>query len=107
MTTTRNIELDAIRRRQASEPGCTCGWAPRSACDLHHDQPRYCETCGAWTFNDDHTCPVYDGPPCRTCGEPTLFYTVGAPGIGSGWTCRNNHADPIVAARIMEPWETV
>lgn len=68
--------------------------------------PVWCDQCGCWSYNDPHTCTVYDGPPCRTCGEPTLFYTVGAPGYGSGRVCRNNHDEHLSRHGIYTPEQT-
>lgn len=54
-------------------------------------EPRQCADCGVWTFNADHTCLGYGGPPCAICGAPTLHFTYGAPGIGGGDQCRQGH----------------
>jgi hypothetical protein len=54
--------------------------------------PRWCNGCHAWHYNDDnHVCIQYNGPACSTCGQPTAFYTVGAPGYGTGRFCRDGH----------------
>jgi hypothetical protein len=55
------------------------------------NEPRYCDTCAAYTYNDDHVCVTYDGPPCVTCGEPTTCASYGAPGVGTFVVCRNDH----------------
>jgi len=60
-----------------------------------------CPTCGTYTSNGpDHPCPVYDGPACQVCGAGTVYYTVGAPGIGHGTVCENGHDAPIGHHRI-------
>lgn len=54
----------------------------------------YCPDCKLWGgqwVDGRHLCTVYDGPPCETCGAPTVFVTVAAPGTGSGRTCRVGH----------------
>lgn len=56
-----------------------------------NNEPRYCATCDSYDFNAEHICVVYDGPPCVTCQAPTVFVTIAAPGIGQGWSCKNNH----------------
>lgn len=68
-------------------------------------EPRQCEQCGTFTYNDDHQCPIYDGPVCSTpgCVERTLFYTVGAPGYGSGRVCPNRHYDEATRHGIYTP----
>ena len=53
-----------------------------------------CPECGMYGgqwINGKHTCTKYEGPPCATCGEPTVFVVVAAPGTGQGWTCKANH----------------
>lgn len=78
--------------------------------EVHHDveQPVHLPCCNVFTFNDpaEHRCPVYDGPACSTCGEPTLFYTVGAPGYGSGRVCKNQHREQLTAHGIFTPEQT-
>jgi len=66
------------------------------------------DCCNAYTWNDpaEHVCNVFDGAPCGACGEPTAFYTVGAPGVGKGFFCRNNHYEEVVATRILTLEET-
>ena len=64
-----------------------------------------CSACGVYYFNAEHTCLVYDGPPCSTCGEPTIHYTYGAPGIGGGDECRRGHRTNDTG-RVLRPWET-
>jgi len=66
------------------------------------DEPVQCPDCGCWTYNGpNHRCTVYDGPPCTICGEPTVFYTVGAPGIGSGYACRAGHQVHLTPHRLL------
>ena len=65
---------------------------------------RQCPECGVYTFNDDHTCVVYTGPPCSECGAPTIHFTYGAPGIGGGDRCARGHVTNDTG-RILEPWE--
>jgi hypothetical protein len=55
---------------------------------------RKCTDCGVFTSNDPHICVTYTGPACTTCGEPTTWYTVGAPGYGQGRVCPLNHHEP-------------
>jgi hypothetical protein len=65
---------------------------------------KFCEACQAYTFNGDaHVCTTYDGPPCVTCGEPTVFYNVGAPGYGAGRMCRHGHDEQITRHGINTP----
>ena len=51
-----------------------------------------CRECGVTTSNPDHRCVAYDpAHPCETCGAPTVFVLIGAPGVGQGYSCRNGH----------------
>jgi hypothetical protein len=55
-----------------------------------------CPNCGHYGgqwIDGKHLCTVYDGPPCKTCGKPTVFVTVAAPGTGCGRVCEDNHFD--------------
>jgi hypothetical protein len=54
-----------------------------------------CPDCGVYTSDPAHACVVYDGPPCVTCGQPTVCYQVGAPGYGTGRACRDGHDEPL------------
>lgn len=41
------------------------------------------------------------------CGQPMLWYTVGAPGIGGGWWCQEcDHTLVVQSTRILRPEET-
>jgi hypothetical protein len=40
------------------------------------------------------------GRSCPTCGETLHYYTLGAPGIGRGYSCDNGHDFPIGTHRI-------
>lgn len=61
-----------------------------------------CESCGVYTANgDQHVCVVYDGPPCKTCSEPTVVCQVGAPGIGTVRVCTNNHSEELTPVREL------
>jgi hypothetical protein len=64
---------------------------------------RHCPHCLLYTSDADHVCVTYDGPPCGTCGEPTALFTVGAPGYGTGRTCRNGHGEHLTRAGIYTP----
>ncbi len=55
---------------------------------------------GQW-IDGKHTCTVYDGPPCKTCGQPTLAYTVGAPGYGAGRCCKDGHDEKLTPHGIL------
>lgn len=58
---------------------------------------RYVKCCGVWTSNEEHFCVPYSSKrPCTTCGADTVFVTIGAPGTGSGYSCRNGHYDGTV-----------
>lgn len=64
---------------------------------------RQCPNCKVWTSNTDHTCVEYDpNHPCPDCGAPSVFTTIAAPGVGSGWTCQNNHYDGTVRELTAE-----
>lgn len=68
--------------------------------------PGPCPECGLYggQYEDGvHLCLVYDGPPCTTpgCGLPTVVYTVGAPGYGTGRSCRKNHNEPLSPQGIL------
>jgi len=53
-----------------------------------------CDKCGVWTSNEDHACVQYEPEhPCVTCGAPTVFVVIAAPGTGSGRSCENGHYD--------------
>jgi hypothetical protein len=41
------------------------------------------------------------------CDQPMVWFTVGAPGVGSGWWCeRCNHTVYVQRPRILRPDET-
>ena len=70
------------------------------------EEPEQCPKCEVYHFNkDQHICVTYDGPPCITCGNPTTFVWVAAPGYGSGHRCKNNHYHGTYG--LMEPEECV
>lgn len=53
---------------------------------------KQCKECGVFTSNECHVCVDYDPAfPCETCGAPTVFVMVAAPGVGQGRSCTNNH----------------
>lgn len=56
---------------------------------------RKCADCGVTHSNGDaHLCTRYsDAHPCETCGAPSTFVFIAAPGVGSGWQCKNGHYD--------------
>lgn len=59
-------------------------------------EQRQCPNCEVWHYNgDEHICVKYEGPPCKTCGKPTVFFLVGAPGYGQGRACKDNHVEYI------------
>jgi hypothetical protein len=62
---------------------------------LREGKPHYCVKCEVFDHNEEHICTVYDGPPCKTCGKPTIFYSVGAPGYGTGRVCKDNHHEEL------------
>jgi hypothetical protein len=74
---------------------------------------RKCEDCGVFTFNEGrHQCVKYEGPPCEyvlgdgtQCGKPTVYATLGAPGIGGHSECTVRHITNDTG-RTLEPWET-
>jgi hypothetical protein len=83
---------DAFRAAQAAERGETpSALAQCAGCGVFHSS------------GPAHLCVVYDGPPCRTCGEPTVCYQVGAPGYGSGRTCPAGHHEEITPHGILTP----
>lgn len=54
--------------------------------------PERCAECGVYHFNGaDHLCTIYNGPPCITCGQPTVHVWEGAPGTGRGDVCKQRH----------------
>jgi len=70
--------------------------------------PQWCDECQVFHYNGlNHVCLTYDGPECsRTdCTEPTYYWSVGAPGVGSGRTCKAGHREEIIPSRIMTPGE--
>jgi hypothetical protein len=74
-------------------------WALRS-----DDQGRYCTECECYTYNGDrHLCTTYNGPPCMTCGEPTVTATIGAPGYGTVRVCKRNHRQELTPCGILTP----
>lgn len=62
---------------------------------------RRCDVCDVWTFNPDHVCTVYDGPPCGTCGEGTVTATLGAPAYGKIQVCRQGHSVELTPCGIF------
>jgi hypothetical protein len=68
---------------------------------------RQCPDCKVFTSNDDHTCLVYSGPPCTTCGEPTVDAFIGAPGYGKVRTCRLGHVIPLTRCGILDPRDVI
>lgn len=70
-------------------------------------ETRQCEECGVFHSNGpDHLCVDYDpAHPCETCGAPTVFVFIAAPGTGQGRSCSNGHYHG--TSRIMEPWEVI
>ena len=61
-----------------------------------------CPGCGVF-HSPGHVCVVYDGPPCRTCGKPTVCYAVGAPGYGTGRACQDGHHEHTAPHGICTP----
>jgi hypothetical protein len=62
------------------------------------------DCCGVYSFNADHVCVVYDGPPCQAqpgCAEPTVSGFYGAPGVGRFTECKAGHH--VGTAHILTP----
>ena len=65
-----------------------------------------CEKCGTHTNFEDHVCLEWDDKyPCETCGAPTLYVFIGAPGTGQGRECKNGHYHG--TCRILDPSEVI
>lgn len=61
---------------------------------MSDDDLKQCSKCEVYTSRiESHICVEYDGPPCKTCGEPTVFVEVAAPGTGRGWSCKGKGGD--------------
>ena len=66
-------------------------------------KPFHCPDCNVYDYNAEHICTVYDGPACRKCGEPTLFFVYAAPGYGQGRECKNRHVEHVGAYGELTP----
>lgn len=64
-----------------------------------------CPKCGVFDWNvangQPHYCVEYKDRPCVTCGKPTTFVTISAPGYGQGYVCKDNHYDG--SQRMLTP----
>lgn len=95
----------------------TCGWKPGDLYAIVHNPGqevypysvaidrlgRWCPACEVWWYQSEHVCVTYSGPPCKTCGKPTVVASIGAPGYGTVRSCCDGHREELTPCGILTP----